>query len=183
MSIPAPPAHSSPAPAAPPTGACANCRAELHDRFCGRCGQDSRDDALTFRRFVTDSLVDVLNMDGRIARTMRALVKPGALTQAYLAGQRISFVPPFRLAFSCTLLLLLVVAFRLPRSAVITGSTGIVDDVGAVAGHQAAPLALLMLALLPALAAVVRWACGGRDARYLSAVILLLHEHALGALA
>lgn len=179
---PAAEAPASPAPQPVPSS-CANCGAGLHGRFCARCGQDSEDRGTDFRRFAVASAAEVMNLDGRIARTLRALLNPGALTEAWLAGRRVAYVPPFKLAFSCSLVLLLAVALRLPRGAAVTGATNLVDDIGAVAGHQAATLALLVLALLPLLASVTKRVCGGWESPYMAGLVLLLHEHALGTLA
>jgi hypothetical protein len=52
-----------------------------------------------------------------------------------------------------------------------------------VAGHQAATLAIVVLAMLPLLAWLVRHVCGGRESPYMAGLVLLLHEHALGTLA
>jgi hypothetical protein len=75
---------------------CANCGAALADRYCGRCGQDSRV-SLSFGHFLHEFAEGMFHVDSSLWRTLKALLtRPGLLTQQYLAGKRHSYSPPFR---------------------------------------------------------------------------------------
>jgi hypothetical protein len=75
---------------------CANCGAELADRYCGRCGQDSHV-TLSFGHFLHELVEGMFHVDSSFWRTLRALVtRPGLLTEQYLRGKRRTYSPPFR---------------------------------------------------------------------------------------
>lgn len=81
-------------PACPNCGEVANARA----RFCGGCGQRRGTNLLTVKAFVAEVLEESLSLDGRLPRTMRALLlRPGHLTREYTAGRIARYVRPFRL--------------------------------------------------------------------------------------
>jgi len=82
---------------------CANCSAPLSGRFCPACGQDSTPLPRSASRFLVQQTAELLGLDSRLARTVRTLVlRPGALTCAFLEGHRIRYVAPLNLylAFS-----------------------------------------------------------------------------------
>jgi hypothetical protein len=75
---------------------CANCGARLADRYCGRCGQDSRV-TLTLGHFLHEFVEGLFHIDSTFWRTLRTLLtRPGLLTEQYLGGKRRSYSPPFR---------------------------------------------------------------------------------------
>jgi hypothetical protein len=78
---------------------CPTCREERDTRFCGRCGEKQLDDQdLTIAGLVGHALESLTNVDGRVFRSVRDLViRPGALTAAYMRGQRRPYFPPFQL--------------------------------------------------------------------------------------
>jgi len=77
---------------------CANCSTPLAGRFCSSCGQDSNAPPLSARRFLLTQTVDLLGFDSRVGHTVAALLlRPGALTRAFLAGQRIRYLAPLSL--------------------------------------------------------------------------------------
>ena len=86
---------AAPAIAAMPAP-CANCGATLAGRFCAQCGQEARPLDPTFREMVHEVGGEITNVDGRIARTLRVLLKPGQLTLEWIAGRRASYLPPLR---------------------------------------------------------------------------------------
>lgn len=93
---------------------CENCGAPLYGRYCARCGQDAVAPVAPVRQALARGLSDLLALDLRFPRTIRALFVPGRLPSFYLEGHRIPFVPPFRFALSTSLLLLVLVSLRLP---------------------------------------------------------------------
>ncbi len=81
---------------------CANCqyafRPEEPDEFCPRCGQQNHEPGLRFGHVLEEGLEGILHFDSKVFRTLRLLLfKPGELTQQFLAGHRVPFVPPIRL--------------------------------------------------------------------------------------
>lgn len=86
---------------------CLNCGAPLRGPYCHACGQPVKGMIRHFKSIVADFLDTVFEYDSRIWRTLLPLYfNPGRLTIDFVAGRRIRFVTPFRLAF-----VLLVVAF------------------------------------------------------------------------
>ena len=84
---------------------CANCGADVSGRYCPACGQLNSDFHRPIWTLITDVMSDAFSFDGRIARTIPALMlRPGRVTRAYLEGQRARYVPPFRLFLLASLL-------------------------------------------------------------------------------
>jgi hypothetical protein len=69
---------------------CPTCREERATRFCGGCGEKRLEHHdLTITGFVGHALESLTHVDGRVFRSVRDLiVRPGALTAAYMRGQR-----------------------------------------------------------------------------------------------
>lgn len=90
-------------------GPCPNCETELTGNFCSQCGQSAKDLKKPFLTLLRDILGDVFAFDGRLWRTLPALMLlPGKITQAYLDGKRMRYVPPFRLFLIASVLFFLV---------------------------------------------------------------------------
>lgn len=77
--------------------ACENCDAPLHGPFCHRCGQAAHSPVRSFAHAVEEVFESFWHLDGRIFRTLRRLLVPGALAADYLAGRRAPYVAPMRL--------------------------------------------------------------------------------------
>ena len=78
---------------------CPTCREERATHFCGRCGEKRLDHHnLTIAGLVGHVLESLTNVDGRVFRSVRDLViRPGALTAAYMRGQRRPYLAPFQM--------------------------------------------------------------------------------------
>src|SRR5512140_1528243 len=77
---------------------CANCGAPVASRYCGECGQRVEHAIHSVRHFMLEVAEDLTHADSRLWRTMGALLfKPGFLTAEFLAGRRVSYLPPLRL--------------------------------------------------------------------------------------
>lgn len=86
-------------------GPCSNCGTVGSERFCPVCGQLAADFHRPVWTLVGEGLADSFSLDGRIARTLPALMfRPGHVTRSYLDGKRARYVPPFRLFLLCSLL-------------------------------------------------------------------------------
>jgi|GEM_PF-672486 len=79
--------------------ACPSCDEEMLGEYCHACGERSaasQDPSL--RGFFREGLEEVVDVDSRSLRTLRALlVSPGLLTTEHLAGRRRPYVGPLRL--------------------------------------------------------------------------------------
>ena len=75
---------------------CPNCDTELHGNWCHLCGEKHLDrEARGLRPLLGESFTAVTDLDGRLWRTLRALVlRPGFLSREYLAGRRRLWIGP-----------------------------------------------------------------------------------------
>lgn len=78
---------------------CPACSQAATTAFCPTCGERSIHTRVLTLRGLLGQLANVLtNIDGRLLRTLRQLVtRPGALTEAYVNGNRKQFLGPFQL--------------------------------------------------------------------------------------
>ena len=76
---------------------CLNCGAVLHGSFCSACGQRSAPPDPTVAEIAGDAWQELTGYDGRIAATIRGLLRPGYLTTEFVAGRRARFLSPIRL--------------------------------------------------------------------------------------
>jgi hypothetical protein len=107
------------APAADPY--CRNCGALTAGEYCAVCGQETRVALPTARQFMREATGRLIAWDGRLWRTLFALVvRPGLLTRAYLAGRRRYYVRPARLFLAMALILFAVIRIQI-------GTTGTGD--------------------------------------------------------
>jgi hypothetical protein len=86
------------APPALPPPRCQDCGSVLTGRYCAECGQPAGVQVLTMHDVAHDVVHSALHLDSRVWRTLRTLVlKPGELTNEFIAGRRQRYLPPFRL--------------------------------------------------------------------------------------
>ncbi|HVF64173.1 MAG TPA: DUF3667 domain-containing protein [Casimicrobiaceae bacterium] len=77
---------------------CRNCGAEAPGVYCPRCGQETAVALPTARQFLKDAAGRYVALDGRLWRTLAALLfHPGYLTREYLEGRRRRYIRPARL--------------------------------------------------------------------------------------
>lgn len=92
-----------------PDDACANCATPLEGPVCHRCGQLDDEFHRPVRGLVGEILEGLVAFDGRVARTIPALIaQPGKITRAFLKGKRARYMPPFRLYIIASLIFFLV---------------------------------------------------------------------------
>ncbi|MFO1312038.1 MAG: DUF3667 domain-containing protein [Burkholderiales bacterium] len=90
--------------------ACRNCGAPATGHFCPNCGQETRIALPTFPAFMREAAGRYVALDGRLWRTLAALVaRPGFLTLEYFAGRRKRYIRPARLFLVLWLLLFAVI--------------------------------------------------------------------------
>jgi hypothetical protein len=77
---------------------CKNCGAALTGHFCANCGQPADVHLLSTKELLHEVVEGLLHGDSRLWRTLKCLwFKPGRLTQEFVAGRRMEYLPPFRL--------------------------------------------------------------------------------------
>lgn len=82
---------------------CLNCDAQLGGEYCADCGQRRTDRNPTFREFIAETFRELLDWDGKIPATIRALLaRPGLLTEDFLAGRRARWISPLRVYLICS---------------------------------------------------------------------------------
>jgi len=77
---------------------CENCHRPVDGMYCSHCGQSIESTLKYFWLVILHLLDDVFSFDSRASRTLFPLAfKPGFLTNEYIAGRRVHYVPPLRL--------------------------------------------------------------------------------------
>jgi uncharacterized membrane protein len=77
---------------------CKNCEAALLGRYCANCSQAADVHVPTTMELAHELLEGLTHSDSRLWRTLTTLwFKPGKLTEEFVAGRRVSYLPPFRL--------------------------------------------------------------------------------------
>lgn len=108
------------APPAIASAVCRNCGEPLLGPYCHGCGQKDLPPDPTVREVVADVLDEVGNVDGKVLRTLRWLLRhPGGLTAETLAGHRARYASPVRLYLICSLIFFALASVS-PKSGVIT---------------------------------------------------------------
>ncbi len=90
---------------------CKNCETKLLDdyQFCPRCGQESKEKVVTFKEFILDFLGDYFTFDSLIIRSFNPLLfNPGFLTNEFLAGRRVRYIPPLRMFIFISIIFFLI---------------------------------------------------------------------------
>lgn len=111
----------------PAVSFCKNCHNEVGNLvFCPSCGQKSDTHVLKFRELLEELADGLFNMDSRLWRTLVPLaVHPGKLTNEYLHGKRMHYLPPFRLYLILSVLFFLIPTFNFSS-----------DDAGSESGQE-----------------------------------------------
>lgn len=93
------------------SSACLNCGATLSGAFCARCGQRDIPPYPSVRELAMDAVTEFSGWDGRLALTLRKLVRrPGMLTKEFLEGRRARYISPLRLYLVSSLVYFLLAA-------------------------------------------------------------------------
>ena len=85
---------------------CTTCSCAISTSFCPGCGEQRPSERDLTLRGLVDQMAEALsNVDSRLLRSVRCLVtRSGALTAAYLRGQRKPYILPFQLFVMANLL-------------------------------------------------------------------------------
>lgn len=91
---------------------CKNCDAVLRGRFCANCSQAANVHVPTTMELVHELLEGITHSDSRLWRTLTTLwFKPGKLTEEFVAGRRVAYLPPFRLYLILSIVFFLLASF------------------------------------------------------------------------
>jgi hypothetical protein len=100
---------------------CKNCDAVLLGRFCVNCSQAANVHVPTTKELVHEMLEGITHSDSRLWRTLTTLwFKPGKLTEEFVAGRRVAYLPPFRLYLILSITFFLLASFVNPNAAMLT---------------------------------------------------------------
>jgi hypothetical protein len=88
---------------------CRNCGVHAPDHYCPHCGQGTKEHPPTFWEFVHEFVLHYFAAEGRLWRTLGALVlRPGRLTIDYLRGRKLAYVSPYRLYLTVSIIFFLL---------------------------------------------------------------------------
>jgi uncharacterized membrane protein len=95
-----------------PPAHCKNCNAVLLGRYCVNCSQAADVHVPSTAELLHEMVEGLTHSDSRLWRTLTLLwFKPGKLTQEYVAGRRVAYLPPFRLYLILSIVFFLVASF------------------------------------------------------------------------
>jgi hypothetical protein len=95
-----------------PQQACSNCHAMITGPYCGQCGQGSESSIKYFWTVILHLLDDIFSFDSRASRTLWPLLtRPGFLTNEYILGRRVHYVPPLRLYLFISIVFFITLKF------------------------------------------------------------------------
>lgn len=92
---------------------CLNCQQPIDktDNYCANCGQPTDDQQQSFATVITNAGHELLDIDSRLARTLRGLLfKPGFVSAQYRDGKRVSYTPPLRMYLVTSVLMFFVMS-------------------------------------------------------------------------
>lgn len=96
----------------PPYTHCEDCGAELHGHYCSNCGQVAVDYRRSFRHVVADVAESFLNWDSKFTKSLGLLlIRPGWLTNQFVAGRRTRYLHPLRLYLLVSIVFFLCLRF------------------------------------------------------------------------
>lgn len=90
---------------------CKNCEEKLDKEFqyCPKCGQEHKEKVVHFKQFILDFLGDYFTFDSLIIRSVRPLLfNPGFLTNEFIAGRRVRYIPPLRMFIFISIIFFLI---------------------------------------------------------------------------
>ncbi len=104
------------------TSACYNCGEKLSRtaNFCPNCGQENHNKKVPVKVLIMDFAGDYLTVDSKLLRSLRKLIfHPGAMSEAYADGKRMTYIKPIRFYLFVSFLLFLILNLKDESSSVI----------------------------------------------------------------
>jgi hypothetical protein len=124
---------------------CLNCGVQVDLNFCPNCGQEHTTMIVPIGHLLRDVVDEFILLDSKLLRTLKLLIlRPGFLTNEYVAGRRIRYVSPFRLYFVISAIYFLAFSFAHYDVAVMHGlAYGLEQAHHAHATDEEAPVKML----------------------------------------
>lgn len=95
-----------------PVKLCENCQTPVQGMYCSQCGQSVESTLKYFWTVILHLLDDIFSFDSRASRTLFPLIfRPGFLTNKYIAGRRVHYVPPLKLYLFISIVFFLSLKF------------------------------------------------------------------------
>ena len=181
---------------ASPSQPCPNCGEPAASPFCPTCGESQTPPLLSVGAWLRETASELLAVDGRVFRTLRALLfSPGTLDQEWARGRRRPYLGPTRLYLIAAAFLFFAAALVPEQGSPIAsfasgwmqGGTSDqlsplakAEAVDKVAGWVEASLRwLLLFGMVPALAGLSRLLLGRRGDYFAQHITASLHIHAV----
>ncbi len=99
---------------------CLNCCTELKGDFCYKCGQKNKSYQVSFKRLFVDFLGDYFTFDSKFFRSLKPLLfKPGFLTNEYVTGRRIRYIPPLRFYLFISLIFFFILTVNPHKASIV----------------------------------------------------------------
>jgi len=110
---------------------CLNCGRKLNgEDYCPDCGQLNDSSRPGFWSFISESLSSFLAFDGRFFRTVKNLFfKPGKVAREYIAGKKVSYLPPLRVYFISSIILLFLISYSGKDSKIVEINTNANEEI------------------------------------------------------
>jgi uncharacterized protein DUF3667 len=102
------------------TARCKNCGAALLGRYCVECSQAADVHVPTTGELIHEAMEGLTHADSRLWRTLVPLwIKPGKLTNEFVAGRRVAYVPPFRLYLILSIIFFLLASLHTSHTSIV----------------------------------------------------------------
>jgi len=92
---------------------CLNCQTLLkpENKYCPNCSQSKLSLTQPFTQTASQVLHEILDVDGRLANTIKKLIfSPGLLSKEFIKGRRVSYTPPLRMYLVINLIFFVMIA-------------------------------------------------------------------------
>ena len=92
---------------------CLNCKTSLKEqsKYCSECGQSTLNLYQSFTKVAFQALHEMLDIDGRLAKTLKILfLAPGQLSKEYADGRRVRYTPPLRMYLVISLIFFVIIS-------------------------------------------------------------------------
>jgi hypothetical protein len=88
---------------------CLNCGTELQGKWCHNCGQENLQIKESFGHMIVHAVSDYFHFDHQFFHTLRPMfLKPGKLTNEYMAGRRTQYLHPVKMYIFISLVFFLL---------------------------------------------------------------------------
>jgi len=154
---------------------CQNCQTPLNpeNNYCPNCSQSRLSLTQPFTKTASQALHEMLDIDGRLATTIKNLIfYPGLLSKEFIKGRRVSYTPPLRMYLVISLMFFVMISL-IQTSANSQGNIQIAFLLFPIGTLEKLPK--LMLLMLPVYAALIK--IFYRKSYYVGNLIFSLHLH------